>query len=74
MLFLDLHRYGYVIGWIFGPWLFFFGLLVLVAFPAPHPRRAADRSVFWLLGGSSHAVASAGVTLDLVSKIRERPA
>lgn len=28
MLFLDLHRYGYVIGWIFGPWLFFFGLLV----------------------------------------------
>src|ERR1700732_4155626 len=28
MLFLDLHRYGYVVGWIFGPWLFFFGLLV----------------------------------------------
>jgi hypothetical protein len=28
MLFLDMHRYGYVIGWIFGPWLFFFGLLV----------------------------------------------
>jgi Domain of unknown function (DUF4386) len=28
MLFLDLHHYGYVIGWIFGPWLFFFGLLV----------------------------------------------
>jgi len=28
MLFLDLHRYGYIIGWIFGPWLFFFGLLV----------------------------------------------
>src|SRR6202022_5141470 len=27
MLFLDLHRYGYVIGWIFGPWLFFFGLV-----------------------------------------------
>ncbi len=27
-LFLDLHRYGYIIGWIFGPWLFFFGLLV----------------------------------------------
>lgn len=28
MLFLDLHRYGYVIGWIFGPWLFFLGVLV----------------------------------------------
>jgi uncharacterized protein DUF4386 len=28
MLFLDLHRYGYVIGWIFGPWLFLLGLLV----------------------------------------------
>ena len=28
MLFLDLHRYGYIIGWIFGPWLFFFGVLV----------------------------------------------
>jgi hypothetical protein len=28
MLFLDLHGYGYVIGSIFGPWLFFFGLLV----------------------------------------------
>jgi len=28
MLFLELHRYGYVIGGIFGPWLFFFGLLV----------------------------------------------
>jgi uncharacterized protein DUF4386 len=28
MLFLDLHRFGYVVGWIFGPWLFFFGLLV----------------------------------------------
>ena len=28
MLFLDLHRYGYIIGWIFGPWLFFLGLLV----------------------------------------------
>src|SRR5438477_247078 len=32
MLFLDLHRYGYVIGWIFGPWLFFFGLLVFLYF------------------------------------------
>jgi hypothetical protein len=28
MLFLDLHRYGYIVGWLFGPWLFFFGLLV----------------------------------------------
>jgi Domain of unknown function (DUF4386) len=28
MLFLDLHRYGYVVGWIFGPWLFPFGVLV----------------------------------------------
>ena len=28
VLFLDLHRYGYIIGWIFGPWLFFFGVLV----------------------------------------------
>jgi len=28
MLFLDLHRYGYIVGWIFGPWLFFFGVLV----------------------------------------------
>jgi hypothetical protein len=28
MLSLDLHRYGYIIGWIFGPWLFFFGVLV----------------------------------------------
>ena len=28
MLLLDMHRHGYVIGWIFGPWLFFFGLLV----------------------------------------------
>jgi len=28
MLFLDLHRYGYVVGWIFGPWLFHLGFLV----------------------------------------------
>jgi hypothetical protein len=28
MLFLDLHRYGYVIGWIFGIWFFPFGVLV----------------------------------------------
>ena len=28
MLFLDLHRYGYVTGWIFGLWLFPFGILV----------------------------------------------
>ena len=28
LLFLDLHRYGYVIGWIFGLWLFPFGMLV----------------------------------------------
>lgn len=28
MLFLDLHRYGYVIGWIFGLWLFPLGVLV----------------------------------------------
>jgi len=28
MLFLDLHRYGYIVGWIFGAWLFFFGVLV----------------------------------------------
>jgi len=28
MLFLELHRYGYVVGWIFGPWLFHFGVLV----------------------------------------------
>jgi Domain of unknown function (DUF4386) len=46
MLFLDLHRYGYVMGWIFGLWLFFFGLL---GFPSPHLRRTADRGVFRLL-------------------------
>ena len=28
MLFLDLHRYGYVVGWILGLWLFPFGALV----------------------------------------------
>ena len=28
MLFLDLHRYGFIIGWILGLWLFPFGLLV----------------------------------------------
>ena len=28
MLFLDLHRYGYVVGWILGLWLFHFGVLV----------------------------------------------
>jgi Domain of unknown function (DUF4386) len=28
MLFLDLHRYGYIIGWIFGIWLFPVGVLV----------------------------------------------
>jgi len=28
MLFLDLHRYGFVVGWIFGLWLFPFGVLV----------------------------------------------
>ena len=52
MLFLDLHRYGYVIGWIFGPWLFFFGLLVFKSGFLPRIlRRTADRGVFWLLGG-----------------------
>jgi len=28
VLFLDLHRYGYVVGWIFGPWLFHLGVLI----------------------------------------------
>ena len=28
LLFLDLHRYGYVVGWILGLWLFPFGVLV----------------------------------------------
>jgi len=28
MLFLDLHRYGYVVGWILGLWLLPFGVLV----------------------------------------------
>jgi hypothetical protein len=28
MLFLDLHRYGYAVGWILGLWLFPFGILV----------------------------------------------
>ncbi|MBV9442759.1 MAG: DUF4386 domain-containing protein [Acidobacteriaceae bacterium] len=28
MLFLDLHRYGYVVGWIFGPWLLHLGALI----------------------------------------------
>ena len=28
MLFLDLHRYGYTVGWIFGLWLFPLGILV----------------------------------------------
>src|SRR5215470_2695537 len=28
MLFLDLHRYGYIIGWIFGPWLLHLGVLI----------------------------------------------
>lgn len=27
-LFLDLHGYGYTVAWIFGPWLFFLGVLV----------------------------------------------
>jgi hypothetical protein len=28
MLFLHLHRYGYIVGWIFGPWLFHLGVLI----------------------------------------------
>jgi len=28
MLFLDLHHYGYVVGWIFGPWLIHLGALI----------------------------------------------
>ena len=28
MLFLELHRYGYIVGWIFGPWLFHLGVLI----------------------------------------------
>src|SRR5215471_10490394 len=28
MLFLDLHRYGYIVGWIFGPWLLHLGALI----------------------------------------------
>jgi len=28
MLFLDVHRYGYIVGWIFGPWLFHLGVLI----------------------------------------------
>jgi hypothetical protein len=28
MLFVDLHHYGYVVGWIFGPWLFHLGVLI----------------------------------------------
>jgi hypothetical protein len=28
MLFLDLHRYGYIVGWIFGPWLIHLGALI----------------------------------------------
>ena len=28
MLCLDSHRYGYVVGWIFGPWLFHLGALI----------------------------------------------
>jgi hypothetical protein len=28
MLFLALHHYGYVVGWIFGPWLFHLGVLI----------------------------------------------
>lgn len=28
MLLLDVHRYGYIVGWIFGPWLFHLGVLV----------------------------------------------
>jgi hypothetical protein len=28
MLFLDLHRYGYAVGWIFGPWLLHLGALI----------------------------------------------
>ena len=28
LLFLELHHYGYVVGWIFGPWLFHLGVLI----------------------------------------------
>jgi hypothetical protein len=28
VLFLDLHRYGYIVGWIFGPWLLHLGALI----------------------------------------------
>lgn len=35
MLFLDLHRYGYVAGWILGLWLFHFGVLVFRSGSSP---------------------------------------
>jgi hypothetical protein len=52
MLFLDLHRYGYVVGSILGLWLFRFGVLVFKSgFLPPHPGGAADRCMLRLPGG-----------------------
>jgi hypothetical protein len=42
MLFLGVRRYGYDVGWIFGLWLFHFGVCVEVGFPTALPGRVAD--------------------------------
>jgi hypothetical protein len=42
LLFLGVRGYGYDVGWIFGLWLFHFGVCVEVGFPTALPRRVAD--------------------------------
>jgi hypothetical protein len=42
LLFLGVRGYGYDVGWIFGLWLFHFGVCVEVGFPTALARRVAD--------------------------------
>lgn len=50
MLFLDLHRYGYVVGWNIGPWLFTSGFLYIDRVSPPPLGRPPDRCRLRLLG------------------------
>jgi hypothetical protein len=59
MLFLGVRRYGYDVGWIFGLWLFHFGVCVEVGLPAALPGRVADCCMLRLPGGKPYTASSA---------------
>jgi len=74
MLFLSVRSYGYDVGWIFGLWLFHFGVCVWKSgFPAAFPRRVADCCMLHITRKKKWCEAYGQIAVDIVSRLANIP-